>query len=349
MKNIRLKKLVLSLCFSTLLLQACAGTRHSMNQTDDSIQAPVIVDKPVEVGAVVPGGGEVYGPPLPGGENRAATVAAPVSTAPKLCVALGPGMAKALAEVSVLDALVRAGLPIHCVVGSEMGAVIGALFARANGSANPLAWELFKLNKSSYFNFPVFAIREAKSSGTKLHEVFDGIFRGGKIESLPLQFSAVATDSASGAVNNLNHGSVSDALSASVALPGIFDPWQVEGQDLVSGAISSPLALDAAAALGADFIIAVSVMDDVGSTAPGAERFQHAFAPVRNLLRMQRRDVKEFIQIHLPNIAYDDFSKQAEIFAIGKDVAEKEALRIKADWDAAVAHAANAPTNTEHP
>jgi NTE family protein len=345
MKISTMKKQLISLSCLALFLQACASSQPKASQPADPLQAPVIVDAPVEVGTVAPGA-EVYGPPVPPADAAAAVPVAPPPTSqePKICVALGPGMAKALAEASVLDALVKAGLPIHCVVGSEMGAVVGALFAKANGSANTLAWELFKFNKDNYFNFPLFSLRAARSTGNKLHEVLDNIFRGGQIESLPLQFATVATDPTSGAVVPLRSGSLSDALSATLALPEIFQPWKLNDRDLVSGAMSSPLALDMATALGADFIIAVSVMDDVGSAGAGADhRFEHAFAPVRNLLRLQKKEVKEIIQVHLPNIPYDDFSKQAEIFSIGKTIGEKEAARIKQDWDAYLARAGTSP------
>jgi NTE family protein len=83
---------------------------------------------------------------------------------------------------------------------------------------------------------------------------------GSRIEALPRPFAAVATDLRSGAEVVLREGDVLEAIRASVAIPGLFTPQRWRGRLLVDGGLANPLPVDVARQLGADFVIAVSVL-----------------------------------------------------------------------------------------
>ncbi len=140
MKHTILKSLlVLSVVF---FLSSCAGAkRKSGEELDGEIQGQVIHEPNVN-SETLPG--EMYGPAAP---QAPAETQAPVESAspapipapkiePKLCLILGPGMAKAIAHAAVLEAISKAKIPVHCVVGSETGAVVGAMYSLAKGNTN---------------------------------------------------------------------------------------------------------------------------------------------------------------------------------------------------------------------
>jgi NTE family protein len=319
------------------LLAACAGQRPV-------VPGPPSPEKPVEVmGPVIPDShvveeqlpAQAYGPEAPPPVIPAPGATAPTGEPPKLCLVLGPGMAKAMAEAAVLEAIRKAKLPVHCVVGTEMGAIIGALYASSAGNTNNLQWQLFKLNKDSYFSFPLLSLREPKSSGRRLHEFLRGIFRDSRIETLPIRFATTAVDDENDAVVELDRGSIADALSASSAVPGIFESWKIGDNSFRSAVSADPAPIELAKKLGGNFIVLVDVLLDGGALA--RSRFHRAFTGSRSLVKLLKKDASFVIQVKSGAIPFDDFSRQGEILSAGADAAEKAMPELKAAWEKWVA------------
>lgn len=345
------RSLQILFCTSLIVLTSCAG-RRVKSQTDESqpeVMGPVIPSENVEEQPVPPS--ESYGPVMPEGgvipaelpvatatstatsvSTATATETATTTAAPgtgKLCVVLGPGMAKAMAEAAVLASLKKAKIPVHCVVGTEMGAVVGALYAFSNGSTNSLQWQLFKLHKDTYFNFPMLSLNEPKSTGRKLNEFLRGAFKDKKIEDLPIPFATTAVDDEREATVELSRGDLADALSSSVAVPGVFDAWKTRDGLFHSSAVSDPAPVELAKKLGGNFIVLVDVLSDTAAKS----RFQKVFAPARSLLKLQKREASFSIMVNTSAIPYDDFSRQGEILAAGTAATEKALPELKAAWE----------------
>ncbi len=298
------------------------------------VMGPVIQDSKVEEQTVP---SEAYGPEMPPGVTPAPVEVTPppTSDSAKLCLVLGPGMAKAMAEAAVLDAIRRAKIPVHCVVGTEMGAIVGALYAFSNGSTNNLAWQLFKLRKETYFNFPMISLREPRSSGKRLNEFLRGIFRDARIETLPIRFATTAVDDESDGTVELMTGHLADSLSASSAVQSIFDPWKMGDASYRSAAVADPAPVELAKKLGGNFIVLVDVLLDGG--AGGKSRFHRSFTPTRSLMRLQKKEANYVIQVNSGAIAFDDFGRQGEILSAGAAAAEKSIPELKAAWEKWVA------------
>jgi NTE family protein len=310
-------------------LAACAGTTRRPSEPEvmgPEYRGPVIEDQSVTEEDV-----EMVGPPS--AEEEAVVPPQTGAGEPKMCLILGPGMAKALAQAAVLEAIRKANLPVHCVVGTEMGAVVGALYAQAKGNTNSLQWQLFKLNKENYFDFPLISLREPKSSGKKLHDFLRDLFRNRNIEDLPIRFATAATDLDRNTTVPFERGRLADALSATLAMPGIFDAWTVNGEDLASGAVSSPAPIDIARNLGGTFFVLIDVIEDIAGAPKSNARFQRAFFPARNLIRLQKRDASFVIQVKAGSLPFDDFSRQGEILAAGAKAADKSVPELKAVWE----------------
>ena len=83
---------------------------------------------------------------------------------------------------------------------------------------------------------------------------------GTDIEKLPTRFAAVATDLDTGEEVVLDRGPVIDAVRASIAIPGVFRPRIIGNRVLVDGGLVNPIPVSVARSMGADFVIAVSIL-----------------------------------------------------------------------------------------
>jgi NTE family protein len=106
------------------------------------------------------------------------------------------------------------------------------------------------------------------AAGEGLAEFVERHVSRGTIEELPVPFAAVATDLDTGERVVLTRGSVVDAVRASCAIPGVFEPVRLGGRLLVDGGVVANLPVSVARELGADVVIAVEVTAVSGSAAP---------------------------------------------------------------------------------
>ena len=132
-----------------------------------------------------------------------------------------------------------------------------------------------------------FQISGGLMAGNKLLNFFRGQFEDPGIAKLPKVYAAVATELATGREIWLRDGSVIDAVRASIAVPGLFTPAEMDGRLLVDGGLVNPVPVSLCRALGADIVIAVDVNSDlmgrqfhapVESGAPPPETRPGAFA-----------------------------------------------------------------------
>lgn len=100
-------------------------------------------------------------------------------------------------------------------------------------------------------------------AGERLKAALEQELSGFLIEKLETPFAAIATEVATGHEVWLQRGSLSLAIRASYALPGIFEPVRVTDRWLFDGALVNPVPVTVCRALGADFVIAVNVTADM--------------------------------------------------------------------------------------
>ncbi len=184
----------------------------------------------------------------------------------KVGVALSGGGAAGMAHVGVLEELLAAGMEISCVAGTSAGAMVGAAFA--NGQLASFRDTMCALTRSRVLRLfdPIWPQSGLLEGRRALELVRPHL--GYTIESLPIPFAAVATDLHSGEEVVLRSGSVIEAVRASIAIPGLFTPQRWGGRVLVDGGLVNPIPADVARALGAEFVIAVSVLNVHPSVLP---------------------------------------------------------------------------------
>jgi NTE family protein len=154
------------------------------------------------------------------------------------------------------------GLSPAIVVGASIGAVVGGCYAA--GNLDELEAFSRSLTRRS-----VLGLMDVSFSGggliggARLRGRLEQVFSGVNIEDLPIRFASVATELGSGNEIWMTRGPLVEAMRASYALPGIFEPVRWGGRWLIDGAIVNPVPVSHARALGADKVIAVNIVSDM--------------------------------------------------------------------------------------
>jgi NTE family protein len=219
--------------------------------------------------------------------------APPVSEPPKprIGLVLSGGAARGLAHIGVLKALEEQGIKIDAIAGTSMGAVIGGLYAsgykideleklaldidwqQALSDAPPRKDVPFR-RKQDDRDFLVkqkLSFRDDGSLGLPL-----GVIQGQNLalllesllahasdirdfDKLPIPFRAVATDIVSGEKMVFRKGHLPQVIRASMSIPAIFAPVEVNGRLLVDGGMVDNIPLDVAREMGVDIAIVVDI------------------------------------------------------------------------------------------
>ena len=174
----------------------------------------------------------------------------------KIALVLGGGAARGFAHIGVIKALEAQGIVPSIVVGTSAGSVVGTLYASGMSG-----FELQKL---------ALQMDEAMVADWTLPN--RGVFKGEalqsfinqKVKNQPIQkmrklLGVVATDLQSGEMMLFRQGNTGMAVRASSAVPGVFQPVEISGRDYVDGGLTSPVPVQSARAMGADFVIAVDI------------------------------------------------------------------------------------------
>lgn len=180
----------------------------------------------------------------------------------RIGVALGAGAARGVAHIGVMRALQEEGLRVSCVAGSSMGAFVGSVYAA--GQLERLATDFlaFDWRRVAGLLDLVFP-RSGLIDGRRVGDFLSSYTARCAIERLPLLFRAVATDMSSGAEAVLDSGDVTEAVRASISVPGLLTPVRLNGRILLDGGLVNPVPVSVVRATGVDFVIAVDVNHDV--------------------------------------------------------------------------------------
>lgn len=181
---------------------------------------------------------------------------------PRIGIALGSGSARGWSHIGVLDSLIEAGIEPDIVCGTSIGALVGAAYV-AGRLAALRQWA------SAATWHEIVGLMDVRLSGgglidgRRIAAFLRGLGIGAPIESHARQYAAVATDLFSGREIWLRSGPIHEAVRASIALPGIFNPARLDGRWLLDGGLCNPVPVSVCRALGADVIIAVNLNGDL--------------------------------------------------------------------------------------
>ena len=219
------------------------------------------------------------------------------SSRPRIGLALSGGGALGIAEIGVIQWMEENHIPVDRVAGTSMGAIVGAMYATGMSPAEiesfayKIDWDQAFLPEPTYTdlsyrrkqdrrNFQVRAPLGLKhglhtpnglNSGQGVGLLLDRIaFAEADIatfDDLPIPFRCVATDMLSGEQVVLRNGPLAQAVRASMAIPGIFTPVELEGRVLADGGLVQNVPVETVREMGADEVIAVELRLPPGDRA----------------------------------------------------------------------------------
>ena len=181
---------------------------------------------------------------------------------------IGSGAVKCAGSIGLLRVLEREGISIDLAVGCSGGSLYAGMVSLGSSietmeedTRNLWTPEVMKGYTSNLSAVRSGEKRFTEKSGLVDDEVLNHnlkeAFKDTTFYDTKIPLYVVATDFMSGEQVIITEGSLFDAVRASIAIPTIFPPWEIEGRLLVDGAVSNPLPIDVAIQHGADIIIAM--------------------------------------------------------------------------------------------
>jgi NTE family protein len=179
-----------------------------------------------------------------------------ISAGKSVGLALGGGVARGLAHIGVLAALEESEIPIDCVTGTSMGAIVGAAYC-----AGIEVSELMEIASNARWSnictltWP----HQGLLSFKKMEDWIIKTIGDVDVRDLEIPFAAVATDIETGEKFVLGEGPAAKIVRISCSVPGIVEPVEYKGRLLCDGGVSDNVPDSAARQLGAEYVIGVDV------------------------------------------------------------------------------------------
>ncbi|WAC63793.1 patatin-like phospholipase family protein [Pseudoxanthomonas sp. SL93] len=297
-------------------------------------------------------------------QASAESVAAPTTVAdarPRTCLVLGGGGARGAAHIGLLKVLERERIPVDCIVGTSMGAIVGGLYATGytadeiEAVLDRIDWNAVLRDKPPrnersmrrkeddlrLLGGAEVGLRDGKISFPR------GIIQGQKLEmllrrlllpawevqdfdDLPIPFRAIATDIVTGEKVVFEQGDLAMAIRASMSVPGVFAPVRVDGRLLVDGGVVDNVPIDEPRKLGGQRLIVSRVgsplMTEEQLSSPLAISHQMANVLMKKEVEAQIATLGTedlLITPALGDMGSQDFNRSPQAVAVGQQAAEQ--------------------------
>ena len=286
---------------------------------------------------------------------------------PRIGLALSGGGARGAAHIGVIRVLLEQNVPIDCIAGTSMGAIVGGLYASGMSleeieqAIDDIDWDSVFIDSTSRADKTFRRKRDDDDFLIKRQLGFSdgkikmplGLVQGQKIDlvlsrltlpvalisdfdKLAIPFRAVAADIATGEQVVLDSGNLATAILASMSIAAVMAPVLVDGRMLVDGGIAANLPISVAREMGADIVIAVDIstplkpQDEISSALSVAEQLT-GFLTRRNvqaeIATLAETDI--FIEPDLGDIATADFDRIREAIPTGQQAALENLDRLQ--------------------
>ena len=288
-------------------------------------------------------------------------------SAPRIGLVLGGGGARGAAHIGVLKVLEREHIPIHAIVGSSMGSIVGGFYA-AGYTPEEIEAVIASMNWKDFFSDdPARAEMPMRRKDDDYRDLLDfklglregkliaprGVLQGQKFlgllrrmlmpywelddfDHLPIPFRAVGTDIGHGEQVVFKDGDLSLAIRASMSVPGAFAPIRVNGRLMVDGGIVNNVPVDIVKAMGVDRVIVVDVgeplIDEDSLSSPLSITLQMITVLMKQrtdqaLSQMGPQDV--LIRPDLGDMSSAGFDRSVSAIAIGEQAAMAVVAQLK--------------------
>jgi NTE family protein len=245
-------------------------------------------------------------------------------------LALGGGFARGFAHLGVLQVLEQNHIPISHIAGTSVGSILGAAYA----SGAPLARIIDTCRTLRFRDIARWRVsRLGLASNQRLENLIERVFDSRRFEDLRIPLAVVATDLSSGEPVVFTQGNLVDAIRASCAFPGLFEPVEIGTRCLADGGLVAPVPTRAARDLGAAVVIGVSVGMQDGHRGAPANIFQVVSRAVsaaqKHQLEVWERHADLVLRPDVQSLAWDDFHRAEEAIAAGAAAARHALPRIE--------------------
>jgi NTE family protein len=248
---------------------------------------------------------------------------------PRVGLALAGGFARGIAHIGVLRVLREAGIPIDCVAGTSVGALIGAAYC-----AGATCEEMQEAGMTTTFaDFGRWTPSWlGLATNQRMEKYLARLTPARTFEELKTPLAISTSDINEGVTVYYTSGPIAPPLRASCAYPALFVPIQYDGRTLVDGFLTAPVPVEGALLLGADVVIAVYLeAGSSGTPRTAADVISRSFNIIQrhaDLAWRQQADL--IIEPDVHPYAWDDFSKTPELVRAGEEAAMKALPEIQA-------------------
>ncbi len=252
------------------------------------------------------------------------------SNRPKIGLALGGGFARGIAHIGVLRVLEENEIPIDCIAGTSVGALIAATYA----SGTSLDEMEAQGSATRFHDFGRWTLsRMGMASNERLEHYLHKFTRAEFFHEMKIPLSMVATDLMTGKSVHFTEGEIGPALRASCAYPGLFLPVEYRGQILVDGFLTETVPAEAAREMGADIVIGVHLEPGLLGSPPQntIEVISRSFSIIQTAAaQLWHTDVDVLIEPEVHHIQWDEFVKTPQLVAAGETATRAALPKIRA-------------------
>ena len=240
---------------------------------------------------------------------------------PKIGVALGGGFARGIAHIGVLRVLEEHGIPVDCIAGTSVGALIAAAYAGGTSLE-----EMARQGTATRFrDFGRWTIsRMGMASNERIEDFLRRFTPHHNFSDMKIPLAIVATDLIKGESVYFTDGEIGPPLRASCAYPGLFLPVEYRNHFLVDGFITEIVPANAVRKLGADLVIGVLLEPGLLSTRPRntIEVISRSFSVIQgNTIQPWRAATDVLVEPDVKHVLWDEFSKTPQLVQAGEDAA----------------------------
>ena len=287
---------------------------------------------------------------------------------PRIGLVLAGGGAKGGAHIGALKVLEELHIPVDCIAGTSIGALVGAGYATGQPAAEiekfvtgidwaaviggagrrtlePIEQKRLAIDAGSRLQMGLIDGKIVTPSGLADASSIDDLLRGyvarsravSDFDELPIPFRAVATDMMTGDMVVLDHGDIAIAMRASMAIPGAFSPVVLDPYILSDGGMVRNIPIDVARNTCADIVIVVNLVEPMPSRDKLVQAQQLLSRSMdvmfevnekAQLATLTDRDI--LINVPMGDITTADFDRLPETIPLGEAAARKAADRLAA-------------------
>ena len=252
------------------------------------------------------------------------------SQRPGIALALGGGFARGFAHLGVLKVFQKYDIRVSHIAGSSVGSILGAAYA----SGAPLERIMETCRTLRFRDIARWRVsRLGLASNQRLATLMERVFGSRQFEDLKIPLAVVATDLSTGEPVIFTQGNLVDAIRASCAFPGLFEPVQIGTRCLADGGLVAPVPTHAARFIGAQTVVGVSVGMQDGHRGVPTNIFQVVSRAVsaaqKHQLEVWERHADLVLRPDVQFLAWDDFARADEAIEAGAAAALRALPRIE--------------------